>query len=85
MENLKLDSSNVRGIESSNKKYIVKKILKMSKEIDLILLQDVKVIGFSLDNELKYMWKYIDAYFAKNEKGKGGDKRGLRVFKTNTA
>ncbi len=46
--NLNVASWNVRGLESSDRKYIVKRFLDMSKELDMLLLHEVKAIVFAL-------------------------------------
>ncbi len=49
-------------------KYIVKRFLNCVQDIDIILLQEVKVVGFAL----KCIWKDAAAFSTKHPKGKGG-------------
>ena len=62
----------MRGLESSDKKYIVKRFLGWNKNIDILLLQEVKSIGFTLDIELKCIWKDAATFLNRKTKGKGG-------------
>ena len=70
MNKLKIASWNVRYFESSDKKYIVKRFLGWNKNIDILLLQEVKSIGFTLDIALKCIWKDVIALSTKHPKGK---------------
>ena len=75
MYKLKLASWNVRGLENSDRKYIVKRFLKWTKNIDILLIQEVKTIGFALKIALKCIWKDVTALSTKHPKGKGGTHR----------
>ena len=71
MDKLKLDSWNVKGMESMDKKYIVKRFLKWDKEIYTLLLQDVKDVEFTLDITLKCIWKNAKVLSTKHQIRKG--------------
>ncbi len=72
MDKLKIAPQNVRGLETSDKKHIVKRFLKWAKIIDIFLIQEVKVVGFSLEITLKCIWKDVVTLATKHLKGKGG-------------
>jgi exonuclease III len=72
MDKIKIASWNVRGLESTDRKYIVKRFLMMVKGIDIMLLQEVKAVGFLLDIALKCIWKDADAMATNHPKGRGG-------------
>ena len=65
-------SSNVRGLEASDTKYVVKRLLNSHRELDFMLLQEVKVVGFDLDIALRCIWRDATAISTKDPKGKGG-------------
>ena len=65
-------SWNVRGLEASNRKYVVKRLLNSHRELDFMLLQEVKAIGFDLDISLRCIWRDATEISTKCPKGKGG-------------
>lgn len=70
--NLNCVSWNVRGLESLDRKYIVRRFLILEKQKYLVLLQETKVVGFTLENNLKFIWKESCFFNTNHEKGKGG-------------
>lgn len=48
-------SWNVRGIESPNNKYVVKRFWNQHKHIDIMLIMEVKATKFILDVNLRYI------------------------------
>ena len=50
-------SWNVIGLEASNRKYVVKRLLNSHRELDFMLLQEVKAVGFDLDIALRCIWR----------------------------
>ena len=72
MDKLKIASWNVRGLESLDRKYAVKRFLRGIKDVDILVLQEIKAIGFNLKITLKFIWKNVASYFTKHPKGKGG-------------
>lgn len=49
-------SWNIRGLESPNKKYPLKSFFNNKKNLDFLLLQETKAIGFQLENVLIFVW-----------------------------
>lgn len=44
----------------------------MKKNVDILLLQEIKFVQFSLDINLKCIWRDSKHFFTKHPKGKGG-------------
>ena len=59
-------------MESSDGKYVVKRFLRGIKDIGILLLQEIKVVGFNLEIALKCIWKDADTFSTRHPKGKGG-------------
>lgn len=56
---LNFASWNVRGLETPDRKYVVKRFLKLYKKIDLPLLQEIKVVDFWVDINMKCVWREV--------------------------
>lgn len=69
---MKCISWNIRGLESPNRKYIVRRMLNKHKDLDFVMLQEVKASSFSLDVNLTFVWKDTLRICTKHNKGKGG-------------
>lgn len=69
---MKCLSWNIWGLESRDRKYIVRRLLNSHKDLDLVLLQEVKAINFTLETSLNFIWKDSLKFFTNHEKGKGG-------------
>ena len=65
-------SWNVRGLEASDRKYVVKRLLNSHRELDFMLLQEVKAIRFDLDIALRCIQRDPTIISTKHRKGKGG-------------
>lgn len=65
-------SWNIRGLESLDRKYVVKRFLKMHKNIDILMLQEIKLVQFTLDINLKCIWTDSVQFVTKYSKGRGG-------------
>ena len=55
MMKLRLESWNVRGLESLDLNYIIKIFMMENKGVDILMMQEVKVVGFGLEISLKYI------------------------------
>lgn len=69
---LKTISWNIRGLEALDRKYVVKRFLNMHKEIDCLMLQELKLVGFTLEIGLKSIWREATPFYTNHPKGKGG-------------
>lgn len=69
---MKCLSWNIRGLESFDRKYIVRRLLNSHKDLDFVLLHEVKAINFTLETNLNFIWKDSLKLFTNHEKGKGG-------------
>lgn len=69
---MKTISWNIRRLEAPDRKYVVKRFLSMHKEIDCLMLQELKSVGFTLEVGLKSIWRDATPFFTKHPKGKGG-------------
>ena len=78
-------SWNIRGLECPDRKYVVKKFISNIRNLDLIMLQEVKAIGFCLESNLNFIWKDAVKIHTNHPQGKGGvvmllnPKWGLRI------
>lgn len=48
---------NVKGLESPNRKYIAKIFLNSERKKDVVLSEEVKSTYFTLETNLKFIWK----------------------------
>ena len=62
----------MRGIESPDRKFIVKKLINIHSNLYCLMPQEVKVVGFSLDLALYHIWKDDVKFVSNHPKGKGG-------------
>ncbi|XP_059076993.1 uncharacterized protein LOC131876187 [Cryptomeria japonica] len=69
---MKYISWNVRGLEALDKKQIVKRFLDSNKDLDFLMLQELKTINFTLDINLNFIWKDSIKIYSKHLGGKGG-------------
>lgn len=69
---LNYTSWNIRGLESSNRKFVVKRFLRMVKELDLLMVQEIKFVVFSLEISLKSIRKDAISFSTSHQRGKGG-------------
>ncbi len=65
-------SWNVRGLESLDRKYVVKRVLNSFNYVDLFMMQEIKATGFMLDISLNFIWKDAIKFYSSHIKGKGG-------------
>jgi exonuclease III len=68
---LNILSWNVRGLESPDRKKIVRRFLSHYKSKDVVLLQEIKSTNFSLETNLNFIWRDVVHYTTQHEKGKG--------------
>ena len=66
---MKCISWNIRGLESPDRKSIIKRFLLGNKNIDL---QELKVVDFLLSSSLDFIWRDAIKIFTNHPKGKGG-------------
>ena len=64
-------SWNVRGLESSDRKYVVKRVLDSFNHVDLFMIQEIKAIGFMLDINLNFIWRDAIKFSSNHIRGKG--------------
>ena len=69
---MKVVSWNVRGLESPDRKTIVKNFMNSHAKFDIMMLQEVKMVGFNLDNALNFIYKDSFKIVTDHTKGKGG-------------
>lgn len=58
-------SWNVRGLETHDRKYIIKSLLKQHPMLNVALLHEVKAIGFTLDIWMKCIQKDVIPFSTK--------------------
>ena len=59
-------SWNVRGLESPDRKYVVKRVLDSFNSVDLFMMQEIKAISFMLDTNLNFIWKDDIKFYSKS-------------------
>ena len=62
----------MRGLESPDRKTIVKNFMNSHAKFDIMMLQEVKMVGFNLDNALNFIYKDSFKIVTDHTKGKGG-------------
>ena len=65
-------SWNVRGLESPDRKIIVKNFMDSQAKSDIMMLQEIKTVGFNLDTALNFIYKDSFKIVTNHTKGKGG-------------
>ena len=65
-------SWNVRGLESPDRKYVIKRLLDSLHSIDFFMMQEVKAVGFTLDSNLNFIWRDAIKIYSNHERGRGG-------------
>ena len=65
-------SWNVRGLESPDRKYVVKRVLDSFNSVDLFMMQEIKATGFMLDINLNFIWRHAIKFYSNHIRGKGG-------------
>lgn len=65
-------SWNIRGLESLNRKQIVKRFLNRCKDKNVVLLKELKLVGFTLENSLRFVWREVIQFATKHERVRGG-------------
>ena len=65
-------SWNVRGLESPDRKFVIKGLLNSLHFIDFFMMQEVKYVGFTLDSNLNFIWKDAIKFCTNHERGRGG-------------
>lgn len=68
---MKYVSWNVRGLEAPDMKYVIKDSFRLIKNIDFLMLQELKTIGFNLEICLDYIWKDSLKICSDHPKGRG--------------
>lgn len=69
---LSYTSWNVRGLESPDRKYILRRFLNLEKNKDFVFLQELKAVGFTLETNLNFFWGNSTQVTTKHDKGRGG-------------
>ncbi|XP_059066391.1 uncharacterized protein LOC131857706 [Cryptomeria japonica] len=65
-------SWNIRGLESPDRKYVIKKYLDSHPNLDFLMLQEIKAVDFTLHNNLVFLWKDAVKYHTLHSRGRGG-------------
>ena len=65
-------SWNIRGLECPDRKFVVKNFLNANGNIDLIMLQEIKFVGFMLESNLNFIWKDALKFSTNHPQGRGG-------------
>ena len=65
-------SWNVRGLESLDRKVIVKNFMDSHAKTNILMLQEIKMVGFNLDTALNFIYKDSFKIVTNHTKGKGG-------------
>jgi exonuclease III len=65
-------SWNVRGLESPDRKFVIKHFLNSLHSLDFFMMQEIKVVGFTLDSNLNYIWKDAIKLYTNHVRGRGG-------------
>lgn len=68
---MKCISWNIRGVESLDRKHVMKRFLYQHRDVDLVMLQEVKAIKFILEVNLRFIRKEACQIVTNHEKGKG--------------
>jgi hypothetical protein len=63
---------NIRGLECPDRKYVVRNFISGMKNLDLIMLQEVKATGFCLESNLNFIWKDAVKFHTNHPHGRGG-------------
>ena len=66
-----MHSWNVRGLDMSNRKYLVKKQCDNLKDKDIVCLQEIKIVGFQAYTILKFIWDQSIGFYSNHLRGKG--------------
>ena len=69
---MKVFSWNVRGLESPDRKTIVKNFMSSHAKFDIMILQEIKTVGFNLDTALNFIYKDSFKIVTGHTKVKGG-------------
>ena len=69
---MKILSWNVRGLESPDRKFIVKSFINRLSIPNFLMLQEIKATGFALDITLDHICKDVVKIVSNHPKGKGG-------------
>ena len=69
---MKCISWNVRGLESHDRKFIIKRFLMGHKNINFLMFQEIKAVNFLLNSTLDFIWKDSIKIHTMHSKGKGG-------------
>jgi hypothetical protein len=65
-------SWNVRGLESPDRKFVIKRFLNSLHSLDFFMMQEIKAVGFTLDSNLNYIWKDAIKLYTNHVRGRGG-------------
>lgn len=65
-------SWNIRGLESPDRKFVIKKYIDSQISLDFLMLQEIKAVDFTLYNNLAYIWKDAVKFHTLHTRGKGG-------------
>ena len=49
--------SNVRGLESPDRKFFIKCLFNLFQSMDVFMMQEIKAVGFILESNLNFIWK----------------------------
>ena len=63
---------NVRGLESLDRRIVIKRLINSFQSIDFFMMQKVKAIGFMLESNLNFIQKDAIKLFTKHDRGRGG-------------
>ena len=67
-----IHSWNVRGLEMTDRRYIVRKWCNKLRDKDIVCLQEIKVVDFQASYINKFLWDKAIGFHSKHEKFKGG-------------
>ena len=69
---MKCISWNIGGLESPDRKSIIKRFLLGHKNIDFFMMQELKAVNFLLNSSLDFIWRDAIKICTNHHKGKGG-------------
>lgn len=62
----------VRGLESPDRKFVIKRFLSSFNSMDFLMLQEDKAIGFMLETNLNFIWNNAIKFCTNHNRGRGG-------------
>ena len=69
---ISIHSWNVRGLEITDRRYIIRKWCNKLRDKDIVCLQEIKVVDFQASYINKFLWDKAIGFHSEHEKVKGG-------------